>query len=483
MNGAMTKDFDPFLVTLSVLVAVWASNEALLLVGRSTVTGGRNRPAWLLAGSLVLGTGIWCTHFVGMLALKLPTEVNYGVGLVATSLLVAIGASIAAFVVVSRRGENPLTRAAGALCLGVAISGMHFTGMAAMRVAADVQFEARLSALSVAIAIAASFVGLTFSFHSDGGRTHQQGDWAALLPGLLIASGIVGMHYTAMAAARFSQPLLSTGSSTHSAIPAAPVLAVVVTLGTGAMIGMSRLAVVISRREDEARNFHERYSAQMRSHAMRLQSTREEERTRIAREMHDELGQALTALRLDLGSLSAMVQDGPEGARKIEEMSVILDHTLAAVQRIASELRPPLLDHLGLDAAIRALADDFESRTGVQSHTEVTTDAPRLDDLLATSVYRVAQEALTNVARHANATRVDIRLRLTPCELDLRVQDDGRGITAQELADPRALGLLGMRERARSWDGELSVSGRDGGGTTVRLVIALGENATWRDVE
>ena len=217
-----------------------------------------------------------------------------------------------------------------------------------------------------------------------------------------------------------------------------------------------------------------RAASRLRALATRLEAAREEERTKIAREIHDELGQALTALQLDLDWLDHNLHDPTALKPKVQHMTTVLRDTLTAMQGLAAELRPPVLDRLGLRAAILALAREFESRTGVRSRVEVAAEDVTVDGDLATTIYRILQEALTNVSRHAGATRVDIVLRHTPARLELEVRDDGRGITEQELADHRSLGLLGMQERAQNWGGEVSIDGIPGQGTWVRVTIPLG---------
>ena len=409
------------------------------------------------------------------------------------------------------------------------------------------------------------------------------------------------MHYTAMAAAQFSAAPLTAGSVSGHVVPATPQLAIVVTLGTAAMLGMAQLGAIISRREERVQQAEERFRllvdgvqeyailtldpegritswnagverisgysagevlgrhfslfyeepdvaqgtpqqhlkaaaergwsedegwrirkdgtrfwanvlitavrdsakalvgfslitrditerkrvqtelvqqrARLRALATRLEAAREEERTKIAREIHDELGQALTALQLDLNWLDHNLHDRTALKPKVQHMTTVLRDTLTAMQGLAAELRPPVLDRLGLRAAILALAREFESRTGVRSRVEVTAEEVALDGDLATAIYRILQEALTNVSRHAGATRVDIVFRHTPARLELEVRDDGRGITEQELADHRSLGLLGMQERAQNWGGEVSIDGIPGQGTWVRVTIPLGEPA------
>jgi PAS domain S-box-containing protein len=217
-----------------------------------------------------------------------------------------------------------------------------------------------------------------------------------------------------------------------------------------------------------------RTEAQLRNLATRLEEIREEERTRIAREIHDEVGQALTALKIDLAWLGKKVP--PRGLlvrRKLRGMEGVIDGTMDALHRILAELRPGVLDDLGLPAAIRWLAEEFKRRTTIACAVQMTGREPRLDTGQATAVFRILQEALTNVARHAQARRVEIRLHVLPTAFELVVTDDGRGITAAELRATRTLGILGMRERALTWHGRVTVHGEPGRGTTVRVFMPM----------
>jgi len=200
----LTGSYSPLLVFLSVVVASAASYTALDLAGRLSSLGGRARLGWLLGGSVVLGVGIWSMHFVGMLAFHLSIPVAYGVGLVLLSVLVAIVASGLALVVVGRPGTVGLgALCVAALCMGPAIAGMHYIGMAAMRMQAHVSYRADLVVVSIAIAIGASFVALWLS---RGYRVGSPRRWPGLkvLSGGVMGGAIAGMHYSAMAAARFT---------------------------------------------------------------------------------------------------------------------------------------------------------------------------------------------------------------------------------------------------------------------------------------
>lgn len=213
---------------------------------------------------------------------------------------------------------------------------------------------------------------------------------------------------------------------------------------------------------------------QLRALAARLESIREDERSRIAREIHDELGQALTALRIDLSRLTTRIPDDKTALlERTGAMITLVDATVESVRRIATELRPGILDDLGLEAAIEWQAQEFHERTGIKCQLTSSLATVDLDRELSTAVFRILQETLTNVARHANATRVEIGLSEEADRLILDVVDNGRGITDQEIADPKSLGLLGMRERAALLGGEVRIVGLPGEGTTVKAEISL----------
>ena len=217
-----------------------------------------------------------------------------------------------------------------------------------------------------------------------------------------------------------------------------------------------------------------RTEAQLRNLAARLEAIREEERTRIAREIHDEVGQALTALKMDLAWLGKKVPPrGTPVRRKLQTMEGVIDATMDALHRILAELRPGVLDDLGLPAAIRWLAEEFKRRTEITCTVHMTGGEPQLDSGQATAVFRILQEALTNVARHAQAKHVEIRLHALPTAFELVVTDDGRGITAAEVGAGGTLGILGMRERALTWHGRVTVHGAPGRGTTVRVFMPM----------
>jgi len=212
----------------------------------------------------------------------------------------------------------------------------------------------------------------------------------------------------------------------------------------------------------------------LRALAARLESVREEERTRIAREIHDQLGQALTGLKMDLDWLTSRL---PKNRKpligKTKAIFRLIDDTIQSVRRIASGLRPEVLDEVGLAAAIGWQARDFQKRTGIRCKVTLPPDGASLDPERSTAAFRIFQELLTNVTRHANATKVDVVLELGKTMLMLEVQDNGKGIVKAELESLKSLGLLGMRERAAVFGGTVAIEGARGQGTKAMVSIPL----------
>lgn len=212
----------------------------------------------------------------------------------------------------------------------------------------------------------------------------------------------------------------------------------------------------------------------LRNLAERLYSLREQERTSIAREIHDVFGQELTALKIDLAWTRKQLSGADDSLKdRIDQMIRIVDEMVSQTRTISARLRPAVLDDLGLEAAIESLVDDFQSRTGW-----TCTFAPDAEDLPPnaprdTAVYRIVQEALTNAARHAEATSVEITLKLKGNVLEARVADNGIGISNETIQDTKSLGLFGMRERAGAFGGRVEICGTRGMGTTITLTLPV----------
>ena len=217
---------------------------------------------------------------------------------------------------------------------------------------------------------------------------------------------------------------------------------------------------------------------QLRSLSARLQQIREEERIRIARELHDELGGFLTVLKLDLSSLGKeAATDSASFREKLDSMSKTMVAAIGSVRRICSDLRPSVLDHIGLTAAIEWQVEEWQAKTGVRCTMSSTIDDETLEPGRATAAFRVLQEALTNVARHAQATIVRVRLWTEGRQLRLEIRDNGSGVADATVADATSLGLLGMKERVFCFGGTVDIHGAPGEGTTVDVSIPLEEPA------
>lgn len=240
---------------------------------------------------------------------------------------------------------------------------------------------------------------------------------------------------------------------------------------TGQVYRVVRITEDITERkrvEEELQHSFE----QLRALAARLQSVREEERTRVAREIHDELGQALTAIKIDL---SSWIRELPPAVREQSKRAApivrLIDQTIQLVRRISTELRPGILDDLGLVAAVEWAAEEFEARTGTKCHLVTPQRDIVIDRERATALFRIFQETLTNVARHAEATQLHVWLVEDEGAFLLEVRDNGKGFTDEPRWPGKSLGILGMRERALLLGGELTIRGAPGKGTTVRARI------------
>jgi len=213
---------------------------------------------------------------------------------------------------------------------------------------------------------------------------------------------------------------------------------------------------------------------QLRNLSVYLQNARENERTMIAREVHDELGQSLTALKIDLALLTKRLPaDQKSVMEKAESMSQLIETTMQSVKKISTDLRPGILDHLGLTAAIEWQAEEFEKRTGIPCTAVFEPEEITLDKDRTTTVFRIFQETLTNIARHAQATQVSVILKKRSDRLELLVKDNGKGISEKHMSDPKSLGLIGIRERVHYWGGSLTICGIHEKGTTVTVQLPL----------
>ena len=214
---------------------------------------------------------------------------------------------------------------------------------------------------------------------------------------------------------------------------------------------------------------------ELRRLAAHLHTVREEERTRIARELHDELGQVLTGLKLDLSWLEHRLTrtSSRDLGERAHDLMTRMDAVMVSVRRIITELRPSILDELGLADAIEWQAQDFAARTGLRLRLEIREEATSIGEPVASTFFRTLQEALTNVMRHANARSVGVEFFNDAGVLTLRVIDDGVGIAEAKLQGRQSFGLLGLRERAAASGGTVTIGAGPRGGTTVELRVPL----------
>jgi PAS domain S-box-containing protein len=255
----------------------------------------------------------------------------------------------------------------------------------------------------------------------------------------------------------------------------AEVVISVIVDASGALVGFAEVVRDGTERmylEQDLADAHDR----MRALAARHAEVAEQEKMRLSREIHDVLGQELTGLKLDLSWLArrvALVADPPRGPllNRLATMASQIDGCVETVRRIATGLRPGVLDDLGLDAAIEWQAYEFQARAGIRVELSLPESELELDRDRATAIFRIFQELVTNVARHASATEVSVQLTPEAGWVVLEVSDNGRGITAAERSRPNALGLLGMRERALQFGGSVEIQGIEGHGT--RAVVRI----------
>lgn len=279
----------------------------------------------------------------------------------------------------------------------------------------------------------------------------------------LAAGALLMMAVDFVLLRRIFRPLRALAAAMRNVDPLQP----------GARVSVATNEPRIGAVADSFNDMVERLEQERRSSARRAIAAQESERLRVSRELHDEIGQLLTGVLLRLGSLQERVPVEVRG--ELESAREDVRHSMDDVRAIAQQLRPPVLETLGLPSALGALAHDVEQQAGIQVQRNLDRSLTDLPDELEVVIYRIAQESLTNVARHAGATHASLQLRRADGVIVLEVTDDGGGFDPQ---DPEATaGLSGMRERALLTGGALTIVTRVGAGTRVRLAIPLLEQA------
>ena len=241
-----------------------------------------------------------------------------------------------------------------------------------------------------------------------------------------------------------------------------------ITFGDLVALSLDSFSPAAPRIEDEAFPSHE----QIRQVAAHLEAAREEERRHIAMEIHDELGQLLTALKMDVSLLGMRPSIDMLGMQKLGEMRELVERAIGAVRNVVNHLRPVALNY-GIVPALQWLTASFSQRNSAMCRLQVQGPEPSLDDSQATLIFRIAQESLTNVSRHASASEVTVRLVSNTETVALEISDNGRGFDLAHLVPERSFGLLGMSERARSLGTNLRIRSAPDAGTTISIVISL----------
>jgi NO-binding membrane sensor protein with MHYT domain/two-component sensor histidine kinase len=477
----MQGHHNPWLVVLSVVVAVVASYVALDLASRVTAQRERKGKSWwLVGGSISMGAGIWSMHFIGMLAYVLPTPVGYDVGITLLSLLLPIVVSGVGLHAASRASVSTTRLALGGTVLGLGIITMHYTGMAAIRMEPPIWYNPGLVALSVAVAVAASIAG-TWSAFRLRLETFFTAFWKKAGSAAVVGAGIAGMHYTAMAAATFAP-----GSTSKAAGGGVDAVWLAVAVGCFSLMFLAATMLIsafdayaAARSAGQAVHLDTRVkerTADLAKVHHRLVQAQEDERRGIARELHDRVGQTLTALGINLDIMKAQLQaDDREGIRRrLEDSSNLLESTAGAIQHVMADLRPPMLDDHGLHAALEWYAMDFTARSSVPVKVVGAQPRPGAPQEVEIALFRIAQEALNNVAKHARATQVEIALKGAAGECVMTITDNGAGLepTAPERKGRITFGITTMRERAEALGGSVWIESPAEGGTRVTARIS-----------
>jgi NO-binding membrane sensor protein with MHYT domain/two-component sensor histidine kinase len=469
----MKGEYNPWLVVLSVVVAVVAEFVALDLASR--VTSGRERhrkPYWLIGGALSLGTGIWSMHFIGMLAYVLPIPVIYDLPITAASWALPVAVSALGLFAASREQVRGMRLTLCGIVVGVGIVSMHYSGMEAMRMQPPLRYDAGHVAFSIAIAVAGSIVAVWSSLRLRM-ETLLTAVWKKAGSALVMGAAISGMHYAAMAGTTVAPDAIcrARGPAIH------PVgLALIVGTLALAFLVITLLlsafdAYVAGQDAATAGRLETRIverTAQLARAHRQIVELEEAERRRIAGELHDRVGQTLTALGINLNILKRQLDRGEreEMRRRLDDSSTLVEETADAISDVMAELRPPMLDDHGLTAALQWFAMDFSRRTGIKVHVHGAEAEPPLPQEVEIALFRIAQEALNNVAKHAHATHVEIELRTEGPEVVMTIADDGVGLVEQG----RGHGLLTMRERAEGLGGSFELQALERG---VRLTARI----------
>jgi methyl-accepting chemotaxis protein PixJ len=368
----MIGSYNPLFVFLSVVIAAFASYAALDLAGRVRSAEGSTRLGWLAGGATVMGLGIWSMHFVAMLAFSLPVPIEYELRRMLLSVAVAIGASLLALIVVSRLELRAATLAMGGIIMGGAIAGMHYIGMASMTVGATLTYSSPIVALSIFIAIVASWAALSlaFNFRSDlSARGRQLKSLSAIVMGIAIA----GMHYTAMAAAHFTPTMVAQPPSSH--ILATAVLAGAIVCGTLLMLALAIVGAVIDRSMQAKAAFTKQLTTQ--AFELAKQFAESQHLTERLAEMNGELQRSLADAYKSRRALAEQHEENLE-LQHTAQLEAIRQRWLAGIAETATAVAHEINNPLTALMINADLLEETESAQALESIAEIRRAARRI---------------------------------------------------------------------------------------------------------
>jgi len=419
-------------------------------------------------------------HFVGMFGFHLPIRVSYDINITLLSLALAVLGCGAALWIVATGPMQPARLIGAGTLTGVAIVSMHYTGMAALKLIPPITYTTWLVIVSILVAIAASILAWWSAYRlrsDDLLSTFWRRAGSAVIQG----SAIYGVYYIGMAAAHFAPDARSAVPYRHDLDPTTFALV----LGGAALLFLLATLLISSDDERRAGQLELRIetagaayghaSEEIRDLSSRLVEVYDAETRRVASELHDIVGQNLSALTTELAAIQRLLpRDLPEEAlSKFDKILQLAKSSAGSVRKVMAELRPPGIDQLGLGAALRWHVREFESRTGIRASISADESIPKASPPVEDAVLRIFLEALTNVAKHAGAKSVNVKLARAGAGVSLTVADDGRGFDPQLIVPGRTerWGLGIMWARAAAVAGKLHIYSKHGEGTLVEFAI------------
>jgi NO-binding membrane sensor protein with MHYT domain len=459
----MTASYNDILVALSVFIGMSAAYVALDLTPRITAASGWVRSAWLTGGGIAMGIGVWSMHFTGMLAFSLPVPVEYDWPTVLLSLLAGILAASFSLFILSRETMGIIRIVSAGFIVGAGIIAVHNIGMRAMRMAAEYRYDFRLATLAVILAISVSLSGLWLGFRF---RDEIRGcTWRKMAGAAVVGAAICSVHYSAMAAVTFFPS--APDSEVSHAMRISTIGAAAISMATLVVQGLAILTSFVDRRSS-SQTIEQLSSQLLHSH--------DKEQRRIARDLHDDVGQDLYAVKLTLGRL----RESALHSQARESLSEAVDMTAAALEKvrtIAQLQYPPELETLGFRAATVAYVDGFRERCGIHVELHIPTAMPPISRASESTLLKVIRECLLNVVRHSGSRNVKILIQTELSQVVVEVSDDGRGILPEILDRLRGdvkpgIGTASMFSRIEELGGRLEITSGHWG-TSVKAIIPI----------